>query len=149
MASCRSSFSHPWFPYIPSPPPHSLPHPLFHPVPSFQRPLLNRLITTSFLLLRKIHLPYLVLSLLFGFFGTVDYSIVVLYVKANIHIEVSTYHECPFQSGLPHLYDIFLFHSFVCRIHDVFVFNGWIVFHCIYYLIFFIYISVEENLICF
>jgi hypothetical protein len=39
---------------------------------------------------------------------------------------------CPFLGlGYPTQDDILKFHPFACKIHDVFVLNSWVVFHCI------------------
>jgi hypothetical protein len=55
-----------------------------------------------FPLLRKTQAPSLVPSLLFRFLECVDYRMVILYFMAKIHLQVSTYHACPFRSRLPH-----------------------------------------------
>ena len=50
-------------------------------------------------------------SLLLNFFEFVDYSMVILYFMANIHLQVSTHLVCLSGSELPHsgLYFLFLF----------------------------------------
>jgi hypothetical protein len=83
--------------------PYSLPSRLSLPDPSFH--LLP--ISILFPLLSEIQAS-LGPSLLFGFFGSVDCSMVILYFMANIHSEVSTYHTCPFGSGLLHSWWHFL-----------------------------------------
>lgn len=40
--------------------------------------------------------------LLISFFGSMDFSMSILYFMANIHLKVSTYHVCLSRSGLPH-----------------------------------------------
>jgi hypothetical protein len=46
--------------------------------------------------------------------------------------------------------DILKIHPLACEIHNAFVFNSWILFHCTdKYQIFFIHSSVEEHLGCF
>ena len=47
-----------------------------------------------------------------------------MYFMANIHLWVSTYHKCPFETGLPQD-DILKFHPLAWKIHDVFDFNSW------------------------
>ena len=60
----------------------SLSHPLFHSVLALPPPPISIL----FPLLRKIQASSLGPSLLFGFFGSVDCSMVILYFMANIHL---------------------------------------------------------------
>ena len=78
--------------------PCSIPYPLSYSVPSLH----SLRVPALFLLLSKIQACSLGPSLLFGFFRSVDHSMIILYFMANIHLLVSTYHACPFGSGLPH-----------------------------------------------
>ena len=71
----------------------------------------------------------------------------ILYSMTNIHIALSTYHECPFGSGLPHL-EYFLVASICLQIY-VLVFNSWIVFHCVNEPHFLYPFLVNGNLGCF
>jgi hypothetical protein len=47
--------------------------------------------------------PLLCLHFLFNFFESVVCITVILYFVANIHLSVSRYYSCSFDSGLPHL----------------------------------------------
>lgn len=85
-------------------------------------------------------------SFLFNLFGSVGCIMDILYFMANIHLSVSTYHACPFGSGLRHLGWCFLFYSFACKIYDVLVFNSWEVVHCLNDHIFCIHSLVEGHL---
>lgn len=98
--------------------PHSLPHPLSHPVPCFH---LHHM-TILFSILSEIEASSLGPSLLFSFFVSMDYSMVILYFMANIHL-FEYIHACPLGSG-------FLVLSICMQILWCPCFNGWVVFHC-------------------
>ena len=80
-------------PALPIPNPHhSPPHTLSHPVRSLNLPLLSILLT----LLRKIWPSSLGFSFLFDFIVSVDFSRVIPQLITNIHLNLTTYHTCPF-----------------------------------------------------
>ena len=103
------------------------PQPLSIPAPFLHLPLM----TILFLLLSEIQSPSLGPSFLFIFLGSVGCIMGILSLWL-----ISMYqwvHAMYVVWGLGYLTqnNIFVFHPFACKIHDVLVFNSWIVFHCV------------------
>jgi hypothetical protein len=59
--------------------------------------------TLLFSLLSEIQASLLGSSFLFNFLVSVSYIVDILYFMGNIHLSISSYHACPFASGLPHI----------------------------------------------
>jgi hypothetical protein len=85
----------------PSYPPHTwTEHPISLPIPFPSLHLL--LMTILFPLLSEFQASTLGPSFFFSFCDSVEYSIAPVFYTAKIHLEVITYHACPFGTGLCH-----------------------------------------------
>jgi hypothetical protein len=59
---------------------------------------------------------------LLSFFGSVDLSMIILYILANIHLQVNIYNVGLWGLGYLFKDNCFWFDSFACKFHDVHIF---------------------------
>jgi hypothetical protein len=77
-----------------------------------------------------VRLHFLASAIVFGFGVYIwDIHLSVSLYLANIHLSVSINHACPFETGLPRLGWLLTALSSFLQIHDVLVFNYWIIFN--------------------
>ena len=95
-----------------------------HPLPSYEC-----FIPSSILIRDSSLVPFLLL-LLFSFFGPVEIVWYLNFQLISIYKLLHTMYVLLVLSYLILDY-ILKFHPFACKIHDVFVFHAWILFHCV------------------